>query len=160
MYWKQFKSELVVPTLKSIGLYSEAAANLIVGTAAQESLGEYLVQLGNGPALGFFQMEPATYNDIFDNYLSYRPELEASVVHLASLESVSSDNPPDVRQLVTNLAFAVAMCRVHYLRKPEPLPEANDIIGMADYWKKHYNTNLGKGKPEEFIKNFPMEIFE
>lgn len=160
MDWKQFKHNLVIPTLKKIGLHSEAAANLIVGTAAQESRGKYLVQLGNGPALGFFQMEPATYQDIWDNYLSYKSELEAKVLHLASIESSSNSMPPDEQQLVTNLAFACAMCRVHYLRKPQSLPDANDVAALGGYWKKHYNTHLGKGTVEEFVHNFPMEILE
>lgn len=160
MDWKQFKNDLVVPSLNKIGLYSDAAANLIVGTAAQESRGEYLVQLGNGPALGFFQMEPATYHDIWDNYLAYKKDLEAKVMHLASIESTSNAFPPDVSQLVSNLAFATAMCRIHYLRVPKKLPEANDIDGLANYWKKYYNTHLGAGTVEEFIEHFPKEILE
>ncbi|EPW7384749.1 TPA: hypothetical protein ACMD15_003410 [Vibrio cholerae] len=159
MNWKHYKKFVVVPTLKKIGLYSEAAANLIVGTAAQESNGHHLIQL-NGVALGFIQMEPATYTDIWDNFLSFKPELEAKISHLASIESTSNGLPPDKEQLITNLAFSVAMCRAHYLRKREPLPNHDDVEGMAKYWKEHYNTHKGKGTPEEFIKNFPIEIID
>lgn len=50
---------LIRRVLIGIGGYSEEAENLLMGTAAQESaLGEYIRQLGNGPALGIFQMEP------------------------------------------------------------------------------------------------------
>ena len=42
------------------------------------------------------------------------------------------------------------MCRVHYYRAPTKLPEAEDLDGLAHYWKKYYNTELGAGKPEEF----------
>ena len=52
-------------------LVSQEAENLLMGTAAQESaLGEYIRQLGNGPALGIFQMEPETFDDIVRNYLA------------------------------------------------------------------------------------------
>ena len=27
---------------------------------------------------------------------------------------------------------------------------------MANYWKRWYNTELGKGKPEEFIEKYKM----
>ena len=46
------------------------------------------------------------------------------------------------------------MCRVHYYRVSEALPEENDIEGMARYWKKYYNTPLGAGTEEEFIHNY------
>ncbi|MHC5804382.1 hypothetical protein ACYTX7_09245, partial [Streptococcus pyogenes] len=72
---KQLKVLVIGPTLKTIGLYSEAADQLILGTIFQESRAKYLKQLGNGPALGVIQMEPNTYNDIWDNYLKYKPEL-------------------------------------------------------------------------------------
>jgi hypothetical protein len=31
---------------------------------------------------------------------------------------------------------------------------ANDIAGMARYWKRYYNTVHGKGTEAEFIKNY------
>ena len=44
------------------------------------------------------------------------------------------------------------MCRVHYARVSEPLPEAGDLDGQAHYWKDHYNTRLGKGTPSGYIQ--------
>jgi len=41
------------------------------------------------------------------------------------------------------------MCRIHYLRVPEPIPDT--IQGQAAYWKMHYNTELGAGTPQEYI---------
>ena len=48
-------------------------------------------------------------------------------------------------ELVRNLAYATAICRVRYARVPGALPAAHDIDGLAAYWKAHYNTALGKG---------------
>ncbi len=155
---KQFKKEVVEPTLKAIGRYSEAAANLIVGTVWQESRGKYIKQLGNGPALGFIQMEPATHDDIWENYLKYKSTLAEDVKQLALLGDVAGQKYPDSKSLMDSLPYQVAMCRCHYLRKKPAIPAYNDVEGMAHYWKDHYNTSLGKGTPEEFIKNFPMEI--
>lgn len=155
---KHLTTLVVRPTLKQLGLHSRAAEQLIVGTIYQESHAKYLKQLGNGPALGFIQMEPATYKDIWDNYLAYKRKLANQITELSSMASLDDDMRPDVTQLITNLAFAVAMCRVHYLRKKPALPKAGDIDGLAQYWKDHYNTHLGAGTVDEFKKNFPLEV--
>ena len=57
-------------------------------------------------------------------------------------------------QLVTNLSFAVAMCRIVYRRRPTPLPAVGDGKGMAEIWKQDYNTDLGRGTVEEFMRNW------
>ncbi|POC58483.1 hypothetical protein CRN37_09460 [Vibrio vulnificus] len=155
---KQLTTLVVRPTLKQLGLYSRAAEQLIVGTIYQESRAKYLKQLGNGPALGVIQMEPATYQDIWNNYLAYKRNLANQITELASMASLDEDMRPDVNQLVTNLSFAVAMCRAHYLRQKPALPAADDIDGLAQYWKDNYNTHLGAGTVDEFKENFPLEV--
>ncbi|HAS6480579.1 TPA: hypothetical protein GRR64_23770 [Vibrio parahaemolyticus] len=155
---KQLTTLVVRPTLKQLGLYSRSAEQLIVGTIYQESRAKYLKQLGTGPALGVIQMEPATYQDIWNNYLAYKRNLANQITELASMASLDEDMRPDVSQLVTNLSFAVAMCRAHYLRQKPALPAADDIEGLAQYWKDHYNTHLGAGTVDEFKENFPLEV--
>lgn len=152
---KQLLELVIRPKLKEVGLYSEAAAQLILGTIFQESRAKYLKQLGSGPALGVIQMEPNTYSDIWKHYLRYKPELAAKVTHLASVGSLGPDQQPDVNELVSNLGFAVAMCRVHYLRVKEKLPAADDVEALGRYWKKYYNTELGAGTVDEFVEHFP-----
>ena len=126
--------------------YSMAAENLLLGTCATEShMGTYLVQL-NGPAEGIFQMEPATEQDIRDNYLQYRPELRQLVESLM-------DNSV-MGQLVANNNYATAMARIHYVRVPDSLPQENDIPAMANYWKAYYNTPLGSGTVGKFIQDY------
>ena len=93
-------------------------------------------------------MEPATLEDIYANYLAYRPDLQGK----ANAFIIPAMTKPD--NLTCNLAFAAVMCRVHYLRKPGALPDANDIPGMAGYWKQHYNTPLRKGSVHEFVENY------
>lgn len=143
---RQFRDSVVDPTLVDLGLYSKAASNLLLGTALQESKLKWLRQLGNGPARGLFQMEPATHNDIYAHYLRYNSELEKRVLRLTAAL------PSQVEQLETNLAYSCAMARVHYWRRPEPLPAAEDIEGLAGYWKRFYNTHLGAGTTEEFVR--------
>ncbi|WP_412497275.1 hypothetical protein [Vibrio fluvialis] len=157
---KQLLLKVVRPTLQKLNLYSRSAEQLVMGTIYQESGAVFLAQLDNGPALGIIQMEPATYNDIWLSFLAYRRPLANKLTELASMESLNDDMLPHVTQLITNLAFAVAMCRVHYLRRKEPLPPADDVQALAEYWKAHYNTEKGAGKPGDFVKNFPIEILK
>lgn len=144
----QFRTYVLRPTLEQINLYSLSAEHLLLGTALTES-GDmhYLHQLGQGPARGIYQMEPRTHDDIWDHYLEYKKMLRREV--LAFLAPV----PEPKDQLMTNLAYATVMARIHYLRVPSALPEANDYRGLANYWKDHYNTKLGAGKPDTFFRH-------
>ena len=143
---KQLREHVIRPILKEMDFYSKAAENLLMGIAAQEShLGTYLRQI-NGPAQGIFQMEPATEQDIWERYLSrHRLDLAATVSQFLGSE-------PD--PLVTNLAYQVAIARIKLWRVPEPLPVATDIPALAQYWKTHWNTALGRGTEAEFIENY------
>ena len=69
----QVRLYVVRPALQEIGLWSQVAENLVLGTAVTESRLKYLKQLGKGPALGIFQMEPFTHNDIWRTHLWGKP---------------------------------------------------------------------------------------
>lgn len=144
IYPGQLREYIIRPTLRRLGLYSEAAEELLMLTAATESLcGRYLHQVG-GPALGVFQMEPATCRDIWDNYLRYKGPLADDI-------RLMGEGP---ETLPGNLYYAAAMARVHYLRVPQALPSAMDEWGLAQYWKDHYNTHLGSGTVEKAVENY------
>ncbi len=149
----QLRHEIIRPTLKhldSVIPYSMAAENLLMGTCAQESrMGQFLVQLDNGPAKGIFQMEPATEEDIALNYMSYRNDL-SRVVNLL----VPEFEEGGINDMTGNLFYAAAMCRVHYWRVPMAMPPEDNVHQMANYWKLHYNTPEGKGTEAEFIHNY------
>ncbi|MFT9424981.1 MAG: hypothetical protein ABF570_07600, partial [Acetobacter syzygii] len=68
----QFKALLVRPVLAQIGLAGAAAVPLVTGTALVESGLVWLRQNGGGPALGLWQMEPATHDDCWRNFLAFR----------------------------------------------------------------------------------------
>lgn len=144
---------IIIQTLKELDLHSESAVNLLLGTAAQESrLGTYLHQIGGGPALGIYQMEPATERDIWKNYLDYRPKILSKVTRVSGLIR------PRSLHLTGNLIYATVMARLHYYRAPGQLPDADDTPGLAEYWKQHYNTPAGKGTAGEFVQNYYLLI--
>ncbi len=136
---------VVRPSLDSIDLWSEAAERLLLGTAITESELTWLRQHGDGPARGVYQIEPATHDDIWANYLAYRDGLANRVARLAAGAIPRAD------QLTWNLGYATAIARLVYYRRPEPLPHADDLAGLARYYKTHFNSALGAGTPEDFL---------
>ena len=144
---RDFRKHVIRPTLIHLELWSEAAELLLLGTAISESGLRYLKQKRGGPALGLFQIEKVTHEDVWISYLqrNRNKKLQANVKWLIS-------RAPLDEQLIHNLSYSCAIARVIYWRRPEPLPEAFDLEGLAQYWKDHYNTYLGAGKPEDFVK--------
>ncbi|WP_051340940.1 hypothetical protein [Azospirillum halopraeferens] len=148
---RHLRDDVIIPVLRicagddAPGFASAAGVELVLGTAAVESRLRALRQIGGGPALGLWQMEPATHEDIWANFLRYRAKLGERILMLRG------ECPPKERQLVTNLAYGAAMCRAHYYRRPEPLPAAGDVLAQGFYWKAHYNTHLGAGKPGDYV---------
>ena len=141
-FYKSQIKDLIERTLKEYGLYSEAATNLLLGTAAQESsFGKYLRQLNNGPALSIFQIERPTFNWLKD---TFKKKFKLDDVEFEEIE--------------WNLKKAIVFCRLRYFVVPHPLPDADDINALAAYWKKYYNTALGAGKIEEFISNYKKYV--
>lgn len=120
-------------------LASPGAVNLVLGTCAQESrFGTYLRQLGGGPALGVFQMESATFDWLRETYRVKWPELSDKLA----------------LEMVWDLRLATIMCRLRYLPDAQAIPEADDLRGLATYYKRVYNTRLGAATVEEFEENY------
>ncbi|WP_349934553.1 hypothetical protein [Acetobacter sp. A11-2] len=142
----------ILPALEAINLSGEAAVNLVTGTGLVESGFIHDRQI-NGPALGWFQMEPRTHDDIWRNFLRYRPDLANRVLAASSLTGL-----PGAENLVQNRAYSACMCRVQYLRTPEPLPSATDAAALSAYHKQHYNTALGLANASANVSLFQQAI--
>lgn len=154
---RQFFRLVVRPTLHDIGLASPTAEALVLGTALHESAGlTFIDQVTGqadkapGPGLGVYQIEQPTHADVFNHFLDFPKQaaLKAKVVAFRAPE------PRGAIQLVTNLAYATAICRVIYYRVREPLPDVNDLAGLGRYWKDHYNTSAGKGTAEQWVASW------
>ena len=131
-------------------LKSDSAVELLMLTAAQEShAGKYLKQI-NGPALGIFQIEPATAEDLFDNFLRYHDDLLDAQITFAQI--INKYNWRS--NMMGNLPYQIVLARLQYFRFAEALPSKNDIAGMAQYYKTYWNTHEGKATVEEAIENY------
>lgn len=146
---EQLRDLIIKPTLLDLVLYSEDAVELLLFTCAVESNGGTYLKQVKGPALGIYQMEPATYNDLWINYIKNKPSL--LMIMLSNFDCVRM--PPEDR-LIYDLRYATAMTRLFYGRISEALPAKDDIQGIWDYYKKFYNTTAGAAKQVESIQKY------
>ena len=65
---------------------------------------------------------------------------------------------PPFEDLENNDELATYFCRLRYYVVPEELPPADNVLALAEYWKKYYNTSSGKGKIEDFVKKYNQHI--
>lgn len=139
---------VIRPVLEQMELYSKSAENLLLGTSLAESVvnGDTHLKQINGPALGIYQIEPATHDDVWRHFLAFRHPLELKV------RGFLVGHEDKEVQLIWNLAYQTAIARVIYLRVREKLPDADDIRGIALYWKTYWNTSAGAGTVEGFLR--------
>jgi hypothetical protein len=127
----QHLRRLIRETLDAMGerYASPVAVELLMLTTAQESgLGLHLWQVGGGPALGIYQMEPGRWEDTV---------VRGERLHDALAGAVGADWGDDrsMRRLVYDLRYATAMARAAYWLIPEPLPGAADLDGLDAYYQ-------------------------
>ena len=130
-------------------LNGKAAEELLLGTAIAESMLVYRTQIGGGPALGLYQMEPFTYDDIWENFLKYQPHLSCAIITVFKPAGMQLN----AQRLTVDDDFATIMARVHYLRydkKNTKMPSAGDLKAQASYYVKQYNRG-GKATEKKYI---------
>jgi hypothetical protein len=146
---------VIRPTLNTIQsdsgtrIAGENAEYMLLGTAIAESGDLNTRRQMNGPALGLFQMEPFTHDDLWNTTLSKpsrKPLKEAILRHF----NLPQSQIPDVQLLVSNDSYATIMARVRYLPAPDAIPSATDLNGQAQYWVQYYNRG-GKGTVADYL---------
>jgi hypothetical protein len=170
---RDLRDLVIIPTLKEMdklwpGAYTPQAVNLLVGVAYKESLiddpndgiqgrSTHLKQL-SGPALGIYQIEPATHDDNWITYLNSRPD-KAEYMHRL-MRPRAFDSPQAFHEeLVDNLRYATAQARLKFWRREIAWPtNPKDIEALGVIWDQAYNANPNKGTVTEFVKQFPKFI--
>ena len=140
--------EIAEHALYRLDCYSDDALALVVRTGMAESGYRALKGYGEGnPAIGFWQVEPATLNDMVDNYIKYRPNYSKNLISLGM-----NFNKDMIMSVMSNMAVQAGLCRLHYRRDKKPIPCWDDLESQGQYWKRVYNTVEGRGTVEHFIK--------
>lgn len=143
-------SRVILPALAALAVDPPEnigkVSTLLLRTCKQESnLGEFRKQMDGGPALGIWQMEPATATDIWTSYLYFRLTIQARIV-------LALANGDRIKDLAFNDRYACMMARLQYLRSPLEIPDASDVEGQAALYLRVYNAG-GKATVAEFCAN-------
>lgn len=145
----QARELIIKPALVAISKWSPAAENLLIGTMLIESHGgSYIKQHPTGPAIGPYQHEPVTLNDDI-RWLNYG---QNRTLKLSCLSACYYEIFPPCDALMYNWRYATIMARIHYFRAAPPLPHEDDIKGLGQYWKDHWNTANGKGRVDNYVQ--------
>lgn len=159
---QQFHDAIITPVLHDLACEeangqaeSPQAKTLLLATAAQEThLGRYLLQVGTtseNRALGIYGHEPNTINDLYTTYLREGTSARRYTL-LRWVEHWKSGRMNRLQAVVGNLFYATALCRLHYWRFSEPIPE--NLPGIFRYYKKYWNSLSGKATWEQFERNY------
>ena len=155
----QLKNYVIIPSISAIGMYSVEAVQLLLMTCATEThLGQYIKQanLGyNDGAFGIYQQQALSYNELYDNLITPSQSMTAKM--RLYLNYVGK---PPVQRLMTDCALATIMARMFYHNIPEPIPEATNVEALAYYYKKYYNTEMGKAKVPEVITAYKLLVLK
>lgn len=130
---------------KTFKFRTPSALNLLLLTCAVESdFGKYHKQKGGGPARSIYQIEPGTFTDIYTRVI--KPKFPDFYCSFAEIE--------------TNDTKATIIARMKYYSIKEALPDANDVERLAQYWKRYYNTEKGKGTVEKAIQKYQKYVLD
>ena len=142
---RQVKKYWVEPALEFFPepLRTPNRKQFMVAIGLVESGYNYVAQVPEADALGYWQVQKGTYLDNQVNFLDFKNEFNhywvlLKKIHIASYPSMASD-----------CVFACYMGAITVYRAPASLPQYNDIEGMANYWKTYYNTSQGAGSIED-----------
>ncbi len=142
---------VIRPTLEYLGEYSLAAQTLLMATAAMESELGFHLKNDQNQGLGVYQISPRSHQYLWNRYLAKDPDMASKVRGLASQhEFLMSPHS----ELATNLRYATAIAWMMYKRKGKTLPEAEDIAGMAKFWRRHFHS-----RPQASVNAF-MERYQ
>jgi len=145
--------ETIRKTLTPLGLHSKKAESMLVYIMASESLGgKYRRQKGGGPALSVYQIERATHDDIWKNFLKNNKKLANKILNLlpaSERKKVKEGGVPSAENLVNNDEYATAMAGAFLKRTKAELPDEGDEAATWNFYKKYWNTRYGKAKEKE-----------
>lgn len=143
---QQLLGHIIKPTLKYMGGNYDSlnARMLLLATAAIESnCGHKIVQEG-GPALGVWQMEPDTENDIFANCDALMDKYFLVKVNRLAV------GIPYENDLTVCPMYACVMARLKYSMDRDALPHHSDKYAIYVYYKRIFNTPKGASTWDKF----------
>ena len=137
----------------------DRVSNLVYRTFTHESLlGTIDFTNANGQGIGQITLKHA--KDILKRLSRRSPENFAIIAELSGIKNLLTLSDKEMlKEMHTNLKLQVALCIITYwFRDPMFWQKAGDLESDAKLWKELYNTKLGKGTAEAFIKSCETHI--
>lgn len=151
---EQLVNLVIIPTLKEIpkGIGAKAVQAITMIIAHESKGGNYLKQIGGGPALGIIQMEPTTHNSIWDNGDSIWDN--ALLLGIVSAEDHDQFLMPPAERLIYDLRYNVFMARQYLFMDENPLPSTP--YQMSAYLKDYWNSAGGAADSNSYLRDYEL----
>ncbi|WP_372749247.1 hypothetical protein [Litorivivens sp.] len=148
----ELREQIIGPTLKYLGIHSNVAEELLLGTAALESQLNPLHKDADG--VGIYRITPKQHRQIWDDYLAFKPDLASRVRGLASQHRFLQD--PDT-ELSWNLSYATAIAWLIYQREEIVLPTPAEADQLGALWRKCFGHRTNARKSEKHFNGWLQE---
>lgn len=119
------------------------AYNLQMETPCAETQLGTFPDYANESGFGICQFDEIGFNHAKERSMKYQDEIfDKWGINIALVQLI---------ELRYNVFLSLLFCRLFYKSIPDPIP--SDREGRAGYWKKWYNTRLGKGTIGHYLKS-------
>lgn len=151
--------ELIIkPYLHGLGEHSDVAEELLLGTAALESLLGLRCYCPQTKGLGLYRITAEKHQELWDTYLVQFPDLASQQRGLAS-QQLFLKNPHG--ELITNLTYATGMAWMIYRRSLIDTSKPLEISALAQLWANHFDNGSGCPRStDEFIQTYRTLVME
>lgn len=125
------------------GRNNKAVAMLLETCAAETHCGNYRDPTPNGAGRGVTQIDHGTFDWLKDKYQNSAIAAKLDERFGIDIRRVQHS------ELDYNPLLALIFARLRYWTVTECIPATRKL--RADYWKKYYNTELGKGTAQHYL---------
>lgn len=132
------------------GLNKMGPALLAETAAVETQLGNYKDPTPNGAGYGICQFDLIGFQDVIRRT---RARDKAKVLDYFGYYLDGSK----LEDLGDDPLLSLIFCRLKYRLIPDLIP--TDIVSRASYWKRWYNSELGKGTVEHYLKAAETHLY-
>jgi hypothetical protein len=152
IYANDLREWIIKPALLGLGEYSEVAENLLLGTAAQESLLGSHCYCAQTKGLGLYRITAEKHRELWDTYLVQFPDLASLQRGLASQQQFLKDPHGE---LMNNLIYTTGMAWMIYRRAAIETGKSLDLSTLAQLWALHFDNGTDALRnADEFVQTY------
>ena len=151
---EQLVNLVIIPTLKEIpkGLSAESVLAITMIIAHESMRGNFLKQMGDGPAMGLINMEPITYDSTWLHGDSMWQN--ALALNIISQADYNAGWYPPIERLIYDLRYNVFMARQRLFMDDEALPKTP--YQMSAYLKDYWNSEGGAADENSYQRDYEL----